>query len=917
MSHSRYALERCGCRHIPADPGHGPRPFRLPGDSERFGRARPFDLHHLRLELRLDIVARKITATATFDVTQRDPDARTLVLDAAGFEIAEVTRGDAAVPYRYDGDRLHIALGPLPAGERASISVRYSVEPRRGLYFLAPDDKTPERPFQVWSQCQDEDARYWIPCHDFPNMKMSTEFIVTAPEGWTVLSNGRLVSREKVEGRHGADTAKIGATGDGQERWHWLQEQPHVAYLMSLVAGNFSELPADLESLPVRYYVDPGREADGMRAFGRTPEMVEHFAQLTGVPYPWAKYYQVAVHDFIFGGMENTSATTMTDRILLDERAAIDNTADDIVAHELAHQWFGDLVTCRDWSHAWLNEGFATYFEHLDWEHKAGVDEYLYSLKEHAEGYFSEDEGRYRRPIVCNTYAYPIDLFDRHLYEKGGWVLHMLRAELGDRLFFGGVKRYLERHRGGIVETRDLLRAMEDESGRSLEAFFDQWVYRAGYPEIELEATHDADRGALTVTVRQKQAVDDVTPLFKLRMALDVVTEQGRERHVLDVSEAAQSFTLRAPLPPRRVAFDPDGRVLMKLTQTMPRDWLLDALVEDSHAVVRWRAAEALSKRAEPKVIDTLVHAVRKDAFWGVGAEAAHALGEIRSDRAYEALASLVDVGHPKVRRAVVRALGEFRTEKSARLLVGLLEKGDPSVLVEGEAARSAGRTKQSLVYDALVAALDRPSWRDTVRVGAMDGLAKLRDERALPLIDRFADKGAMLSTRRAAVAALGEFGEGKRAVRERLEQLLDGNDPYFTPEVLRALVKVKDPAALGAIAPMADRSLDGRVRRHAREAMRELRQKEHPDEVRRLADAFDRLRDEHQGLRDELARLKALALPEPDREPTAAATRTKARPARKRAATPGAKPRAKAGAKARGGRKATARTGAPGRRRS
>jgi aminopeptidase N len=629
---------------------------------------------------------------------------------------------------------------------------------------------------------------------------------------------------------------------------------------MTLVAGHFSETVADLSELPVRYYVDPGREVDGMRAFKRTPEMIEHFSKLHGVAFPWAKYHQVAVHDFIFGGMENTSATTMTDRILLDERAAIDNTSDDIVAHELAHQWFGDLVTCRDWSHAWLNEGFATFFEHIDWEKKGGRDEYLWSLKEHADGYFAEDEGRYRRPIVCNTYAYPIDLFDRHLYEKGGWVLHMLRAELGDALFFGGVKRYLEKHRGGIVETRDLLRAMEDESGRSLEAFFDQWVFKAGFPELEVDATHDDDRGLLTVSVKQKQTVDNVTPLFKFRLAVSVMTDKGEERHTLDIAEAAQAFTLRAVRAPKWIAIDPDGALLMRLTQKLRRDWLLEALAHDERSIVRWRAAEALAKRDEAKVIDALVETVKHDRFWGVSADAAHALGELRSDRAYEALANLVGVKHPKVRRAVVAALGEYRTEKAAKLLVTLLEKGDESVMVEAEIARSAGRTKQTLVFEPLAAAINRPSWRDVIRVGVIDGLARLRDERGAKLIDPFADESPNLGTRRATVAALAEFGDGdKRTIRERLEQLIDANDPYFTPEVVRSLAKLRDPAAIGVLSRLLRHSLDGRVKRHTREAIRDLQKHETPDEVRRLSEALDRLRDEHQSLRDELTRIQSV----------------------------------------------------------
>src|SRR5208283_332536 len=205
--------------------------------------------------------------------------------------------------------------------------------------------------------------------------------------------------------------------------------------------------------------------------FGRTPDMVSHFSAITGVPYPWSRYSQVVVSDFIFGGMENTTATTMYEHILYDERASIDVTSDDLIAHELAHQWFGDYVTCRDWPEAWLNEGFATFMELVFREKHLGRDEYFYGLKADLDAYLGEAHGRYRRPIVCREYEAPLDLFDRHLYEKGGVVLHLLRTELGDSLFWAGIKLYLTRHAHGIVETSDLMRALEDASGRGLGRF--------------------------------------------------------------------------------------------------------------------------------------------------------------------------------------------------------------------------------------------------------------------------------------------------------------------------------------------------------------------------------------------------------------------------------------------------------------
>ena len=274
--------------------------------------------------------------------------------------------------------------------------------------------------------------------------------------------------------------------------------------------------------------------------------MIEHFGKLVGVPYPWNKYAQIVVSDFIFGGMENTTATTMYEHLLLDERAALDVTSDDLIAHELAHQWFGDYVTCRDWSHGWLNEGFATFFEHIDLEHKLGKDEYQYALRGDLDAYFAEANGRYRRPIVCQDYEAPIDIFDRHLYQKGGLVLHMLRTALGDDVFWSSVRAYLKKHARSIVETRDLMRALEEVSGRGLEQFFEQWVYRPGHPELEVKVEHEG--GVLNIGVKQTQKVDKEAPCFRFHARLRRGPRKGQSGEAHPPRRKAGGDH-RAPLP--------------------------------------------------------------------------------------------------------------------------------------------------------------------------------------------------------------------------------------------------------------------------------------------------------------------------------------------------------------------------------
>src|SRR5665213_1491772 len=361
---------------------------------------------------------------------RRDADGvAQLRLDAVDLIVERVVRRDDRQPaerlaHRITSDKLEIAIDPpLRAGDELTFAVEYAVErPRRGLYFIEHE------PRHLWSQSQDSDARFWFPCFDYPAEKQTTSATVIVPNGLFALANGALLERTE---------------GPAETTFRYEQTVPHASYLVTLVVGPFSEIAQAHDRLPVFYYTLPGREADGERAFGSTPRMIDVFERTFGVPYPYARYSQIAVADFIFGGMENTAATTQTDRVLHDERAHLDYSAEYLASHELAHQWFGDLVTCRDWAHAWLNEGFATYCEAVWLEAEKGWDEYQHDIYGVVQRYLEEDTERYRRPIVCNVFRDPIELFDRHLYEKGAAVLHMLRGELGWERMRRSVRRYL------------------------------------------------------------------------------------------------------------------------------------------------------------------------------------------------------------------------------------------------------------------------------------------------------------------------------------------------------------------------------------------------------------------------------------------------------------------------------------------
>ena len=435
-----------------------------------------------------------------------------------------------------------------------------------------------------------------------------------------------------------------------------------------MVAGTFSEIEQTRLRLPVAYYVEPGREADGERSFGRTPDMIECFAGSLGVPYPYARYSQIAVADFIFGGMENTSATTQTDRTLHDERAHLDFSSEPLVAHELAHQWFGDLVTCRDWSQAWLNEGFATYFETVWMEASRGWDEYQRDVFEIVGRYMDEDGERYSRPIVCNVYRDPIELFDRHLYEKGAAVLHMLRGELGWERMQRALRQYVDDNATRSVETIDLVRAIERASGRNLREFFAQWIDRAGHPELEIRAAWDAARFSLTLEVEQKQTIDADHPPYAFDLEFGLLAEAaggdrvwadagdgpvaGEQRLRVRVERALESFVIAAAAKPALIRIDPGAYLLCSLTYALGTEWHAAVLGGDPSPVARIRAARALGKDDARSAHDALAAAMRGEPFWGVAVEIAAVLGTARAPYARTALLAALVHPHPKVRRA-------------------------------------------------------------------------------------------------------------------------------------------------------------------------------------------------------------------------------------------------------------------------
>ncbi len=825
------------------------KPFALPSSSVHYARDRNVDIRHVKLELNVDPKKKLLEGTVRIDLRPIVDNVTRLQFDAVELDVKEVKLNGRQVNFENTGRNIVIDLDKaLKTSEQVTVSIKYSGQPRRGLYFIGPDKSYPDRPYQAWTQGEDEDTRYWFPCYDFPNDKATSEIIVTVPQKYLAISNGSLVETEE-------DKAK------GTKTYHWKQDIPHSSYLTSLVVGDYSVIKENVDDVELQYYVPKGREEDSKRSFEKTPKMVRFFGEYFGVKYPYPKYAQVIVSDFIFGGMENITATTLTWNTLHDRRAHLDFTSDDLVAHELAHQWWGDLLTCRDWSHAWLNEGFATYCEILFKEKDLGMEEAAYYQMQDLNNYLQEDKERYRRSIVTKTYAEPAELFDRHLYEKGGLVLHTLRYYLGDELFQKGLSLYANTFREKVVETSDFRRAMEDATGKSLEGFFDQWVYHAGHPEFKVDYEWDDNAKIGKLAVSQTQVAEGETPaVFQTPVDVSFTLSKGVQTRRVLITQRDETFHFSLPEKPKDVEFDPGNWILKTLEFEKPRVMLLHQLQNDKNAIGRLRAAQRLSKHVGEDVIEALKNAGLKDPFWGVQAEAAKSLGVIRTFDALKALLSCLKTKHPKARRVVVKALGEFRDEEAAKALVAVLDEGDPSYYVGGEAARSLGKTKSPKAFDVLKRNLRKESHNEAIRIGVFDGYGELKDPQVIPIVTEWTRYGKPHLARTAATTALGKLGEGKPEVTEHLIRLLD--DPWFRVriEAAIALGDLLETKALDPLNRLIERELDGRVKRRAREAIRKIQAgREASDEFRRLREDVDKLREENRQLKERLGKIETV----------------------------------------------------------
>jgi len=764
---------------------------------EPYARTRDYDLQHSRIALRFDVEQKKVLGEVTHSLSILRDGIAKISFDSVGLTIGSVTLNKAPGKFETTADKLIVPLlGAAKAGDKFEVTIRYEGKPTKGMYFILPDKDYPDRPKQIWTQGESEDTRYYLPTYDYPNDRLTTETILTVPASWITVSNGRLIS--------------VSDAGKGLKTWTWRESLASSTYLITVVAGEFDEAKDSWRGMPVTYYAPKGRGDRLPINYSRTPAMIDLFSKKLGVDYPWEKYAQVMVDDFVAGGMENSSATTNTSSSLNHPKIAAELYTDEdgLISHELGHQWFGDLVTCKDWGDIWLNEGFATFMENVWTEAHYGKDQADYERWEGARQWFAEGN-LYDKPIVRHDFDDSSE-FDGNAYTKGGWVLHILRQQLGEDAFYRGLKHYLEVNRGKNVVTGDLAKAIEESSHTNVDQFFSQWLYGAGAPKFDLSYSYDNDKHQVALTVKQSQKVEGRVGIFRVPVDVEITTASGHKLYDITVSKAEQIFTFPSDSAPLMVLFDKGGQILKSAEFHKEKKELLYQLENAAEFADRADAAVALEKiKNDEEVVNALGAALHRDKFWGLRAIAADALGRIGGAAASkQLLESLNSPNEPWVRYRIVNALGNFKDDAAIPAKLNAIAKDDSSYRARAAALQGLGRLKSPGARATLEAAVSSDSPDGYLRNAALRALGPLGDDKTVPLLQQWSAPGRPIDSRTAAIRSLasleksnqditkqiaGYLGESHFPVRMAAIFSLGGRGDSAAVPALEALLKSSD----------------------------------------------------------------------------------------------------------------------------
>lgn len=798
--------------------------------------ARHVDFLHMRLELRMtaeDIENQEISGVVTFRVRPRgEPGSGgvdVLRLNAVGLDIQKVEELPSGQPLSFSADDPHLKIqlerryGP---GETFAVRISYAAKVQApGLYSVRPDDDHPARPRMVYSMSEPLVARYWVPCHDWPDTRWPSDIFISVPAPLSGVSIGVPVGEPTRD-------------QDGLRRFHWRQEVPVGPNLLGFVVGEFVTLHDTWRDRPVLAYVQPGREEEARYTLRRVPEILEHYSNLLGVEYPFGQYAHVSVVGHFHGGMEHGGFSMITPSLFTTgDRGHVPESRSqyNYVAHMLAHQWFAGIVNYCDVREAWLNEAFGTYL-HLTWMAQAdSEDAFVDTMWELARGVAGADRAGTGRPMVRKDLKRAADIYrfdGAKIYWKGAWLVHMLRHQLGDDVFKEATRTYLNRFRSvGSASTDDLCRTFTDVAGRDLKPFFDQWVRRGGVPQLEVTCAWDTERHRAVFTIEQRQQIDQQNPPFAFPIDLWVLVNGTWDKRTVDVTAAEAQFGFECASAPELCCVDPGGGLLARQTENKPEDMWLMQVRSGPTALARSRAVQHLRAGRDERVTSVLCDALLDgNEFWGVRRRAAEALGARASPPAGQALLEAMQRGvqQPEARAAVINALARFPGSADAHRVVLHHARSDPHILAQATGTRALAKFNADLRTRAdseAVAANALPPTSRHVRHAALATLRRMKDPAGLEVLvaDAKADPDDPVELRRRLLEVVAELAEADPAHRPKvvaylLAQLVDGR-PAVRTAAFRGLGAIGDDEVIKRLREFADKS-NAAIRAAAEEAI-------------------------------------------------------------------------------------------------
>ncbi len=640
-----------------------PENYELPAYSP--SQKREHDLLHTKLDLRFDWENEQVVGKATLTLKPYFYATDKVTLDAKGFEFHKITfeGSDSPLRYEYDGQLITIDLSKrFDRDEEFKLFFDYTATPSqsggskaitsdKGLFFINPRNEEPGKPQQIWTQGETENNSRWFPTIDKPNERCTEEIYLTVEDRFKTLSNGLLISSKK--------------NSDGTRTDYWKMDMPHAPYLFMIAVGEYAVVKDDWNGISVDYFVEPEFEEYARDIFPHTPEMLTLFSEQLDLKYPWQKYSQVVVRDYVSGAMENTTGVIFGDFMQATDRELIDNLQNEkVVAHEMFHHWFGDYVTCESWANLTLNEGFANYSEYLWLEHKYGRDEADFHRLQEVQGYMGQAMQQGVHPLMHFSYDDKEDMFDSHSYNKGGLVLHMLRYIVGDDAFFAGLHKYLKDNALSDVEGHELRLAFEDVTGMDLNWFFNQWFYSQGHPDLLVDYDYDEETNAAIITVEQIQDPNENPAIFILPVAIDIYVDGKMTRHEVRIDQRVQTFSLPCEKDPELMVFDGEGLLLAKIDEAKSDIEYIAQYENSTNFIHRIQALARLgeggSAEAEPIFKKAL-----NDPFWLIRM---FAIGQVKlDDNTSLVLEKMVASDpHSNVREAAMTKLASTIDEKYA-----------------------------------------------------------------------------------------------------------------------------------------------------------------------------------------------------------------------------------------------------------